>query len=623
MDFKEYRQRGKEMVDYIADYLENIRERRVFPDVSPGYMQQLLPESAPVEGEPWPKIFGDVERIIMSGVTHWQSPHMHGYFPALNSMPSLLGDMLADAINCLGFTWASSPACTELEIVVMNWLGKMIGLPDEFLHLSNNSQGGGVLQTTASEATLVCLLAGRTRAIQRFHERNPGYQDAEINARLVAYCSDQAHSSVEKAALIGLVRMRYIEADEQLAMRGKLLREAIEDDIKQGLVPFWVCATLGSTGSCSFDNLDEIGVVCREYNLWLHVDAAYAGSAFICPEFRTWLRGIERADSIAFNPSKWLMVHFDATALWVRDSTAVHRTFNVEPLYLQHENSGVAVDFMHWQIPLSRRFRALKVWFVLRSFGIKGLQRHIREGVRLAQKFEALVLADHRFELPAKRHLGLVVFRIRGDNEITERLLKRLNHRGNQHCIPSSLKGQYVIRFTITSTHTTLDDIVKDWLEIRQVATLVLDEMNITIANRVYLKDTKEKSEAFGSSLLLSNCPLSPKVVNGSFAAIFDADEFLAKTYAGIRITHQESPSMRRRVRGILMSGKQFSLDSHMDVAVVRTTLDSHSGDTNSTVNSYGRTTRDSGSSLASAAEENCIREDNEESAAEGMKARN
>ncbi|KAH8370712.1 hypothetical protein KR093_004748, partial [Drosophila rubida] len=569
---------GKEMVDYIADYLENIRERRVFPDVSPGYMRQLLPESAPVEGEPWPKIFGDVERVVMPGVTHWQSPHMHGYFPALNSMPSLLGDMLADAINCLGFTWASSPACTELEIVVMNWLGKMIGLPDDFLHLSSNSKGGGVLQTTSSEATLVCLLAGRTRAIQRFHEHNPGYQDAEINARLVAYCSDQAHSSVEKAALIGLVRMRYIEADEQLAMRGKLLREAIEDDIKQGLVPFWVCATLGSTGSCSFDNLDEVGIVCREYNLWLHVDAAYAGSAFICPEFRTWLRGVERVDSLAFNPSKWLMVHFDATAMWVKDSTAVHRTFNVEPLYLQHENSGVAVDFMHWQIPLSRRFRALKVWFVLRSFGIKGLQRHIREGVRLAQKFEALVLADHRFELPAKRHLGLVVFRIRGDNEITERLLKRLNYRGNQHCVPSSLKGQYVIRFTITSTHTTLDDIVKDWMEIKQVASLVLDEMNITISNRVYLKDTKEKSEAFGSSLLLSNSPLSPKVVNGSFAAIFDADEFLAKTYAGIRIAHQESPSTRRRVRGILMSGKQFSLDSHMDVAVVRTTLDDGGG---------------------------------------------
>ncbi|XP_037808178.1 histidine decarboxylase isoform X1 [Lucilia sericata] len=592
MDFTEYRQRGKEMVDYIADYLENIRDRRVFPDVKPGYMKNLLPDSAPLEGEQWDAIFGDVERVIMPGITHWQSPHMHAYFPALNSFPSLLGDMLADAINCLGFTWASSPACTELEIIVMNWLGKMINLPDEFLHLSSASRGGGVVQTTASEATLVCLLAGRTRAIQRFHEKRPGYQDAEINARLVAYCSDQAHSSVEKAALIGLVRMRYIEADENLSMRGQLLREAIEDDIRQGLVPFWVCATLGTTGSCSFDNLEEIGIVCREFNLWLHVDAAYAGSAFICPEFRTWLKGIERADSIAFNPSKWLMIHFDATALWVKDSTAVHRTFNVEPLYLQHENSGVAVDFMHWQIPLSRRFRALKIWFVLRSFGIKGLQRHIREGVRLAQKFEALVLADHRFEIPAKRHLGLVVFRIKGENEITERLLKRLNHRGNLHCIPSSLKGKYVIRFTVTSTRTSVDDILKDWMEIKNAATAILEEMNITISNRVYLKDTKEKCEGFGSSLLLSNSPLSPKIVNGSFAALFDADEFLAKTYAGIRIAHQESPSMRRRVRGILMSGKQFSLDSHMDV-VVQTSMNSHT--TNSRmVDCYGKTSASS-----------------------------
>ncbi|XP_036331304.1 histidine decarboxylase-like isoform X1 [Rhagoletis pomonella] len=578
---------GKEMVDYIADYLENIRDRRVFPDVKPGYMKNLLPEFAPVEGENWDAIFADVERVIMPGITHWQSPYMHAYFPALNSFPSLLGDMLADAINCLGFTWASSPACTELEVIVMNWLGKMIGLPDDFLHLHNKSPGGGVIQTTASESTLVCLLAGRTRAIQRFHERHPGFQDAEINARLVAYCSDQAHSSVEKAALIGLVRMRFIEADDSLAMRGKALREAIEDDIKQGLVPFWVCATLGTTGSCSFDNLEEIGIVCRDFNIWLHVDSAYAGSAFICPEFRTWLRGIERADSIAFNPSKWLMVHFDATALWIKDSTAVHRTFNVEPLYLQHENSGVSIDYMHWQIPLSRRFRALKVFFVLRSFGIKGLQKHIREGVRLAQKFEALVLADHRFEIPAKRHLGMVVFRIKGENEITERLLKRLNHRGNLHCIPSSLKGKYVIRFTVTSTNTTVDDIVKDWNEIRRVASMILDEMNITISNRnkVYLKDAKEKNEAFGSSLLLSNSPLSPKIVNGSFAAIFDADEFLAKTYAGVRIAHQESPSMRRRVRGILMSGKQFSLDSHMDV-VVQSSFDS--GTNNSSTEANG-----------------------------------
>lgn len=228
------------MVDYIADYLENIRDRRVFPNVKPGYMRNLVPDQAPLDGENWSRIINDVERVIMPGMTHWQSPHMHAYFPALNSFPSLLGDMLADAINCLGFTWASSPACTELETIVMNWLGKMIGLPDDFLHLSKDSKGGGVIQTTASEATLVCLLAGRTQGIRRFHERTPGLQDSEINAKLVAYCSDQAHSSVEKAALIGLVRMRFIEADENLSLRGPALRQAIEEDIANGLVPFWV-----------------------------------------------------------------------------------------------------------------------------------------------------------------------------------------------------------------------------------------------------------------------------------------------------------------------------------------------------------------------------------------------
>lgn len=267
----------------------------------------------------------------------------------------------------------------------------------------------------------------------------------------------------------------------------------------------------------------EIGQVCREFNLWLHVDAAYAGSAFICPEFRTWLKGIQFADSIAFNPSKWLMVHFDCTAMWVKNSTAVHRTFNVEPLYLQHENSGLAIDYMHWQIPLSKRFRALKLWFVLRSYGIKGLQAHIREGVRLAQKFEALVLADYRFEIPATRHLGerrvfgsslgeelqceqflflgMVVFRLKGDNMLTEHLLKRLNKRGNLHCVPASLKGKYVIRFTVTSTRTTSDDIVKDWTEIKAVATDVLEELNVKI-DRVALKG-KELKEKPSISLVL------------------------------------------------------------------------------------------------------------------------
>ncbi|KAL6439038.1 hypothetical protein ACFW04_003794 [Cataglyphis niger] len=303
------------MVDYIADYLENIRCRRVYPAVSPGYLRNVLPASAPVDGESWEDIFADVERCIMPGVTHWQSPHMHAYFPALNSPASLLGDMLADAINCLGFTWASSPACTELETIVMNWLGKMIGLPEDFLHRPGGS-GGGVIQTTASEATLVCLLAARTRAIRDVQENDPDLLATEINSRLVAYCSDQAHSSVEKAGLIGLVQMRYIESDSEFSMRGDALLEALTRDRAEGLLPFFVCATLGTTGACSFDNLKEIGPICQQNGLWLHVDAAYAGSAFVCPEFRGWLQGVELIDSIAFNPSKWLMVHFDCTAMW-------------------------------------------------------------------------------------------------------------------------------------------------------------------------------------------------------------------------------------------------------------------------------------------------------------------
>ncbi|XP_071861104.1 histidine decarboxylase isoform X1 [Bombus fervidus] len=573
MNLEEYRKHGKEMVDYIADYLANIRSRRVYPAVSPGYLRNVLPTSAPVDGEPWEDIFADIERCIMPGVTHWQSPHMHAYFPALNSPASLLADMLADAINCLGFTWASSPACTELETIVMNWLGKMIGLPDKFLHCPGGSGGGGVIQTTASEATLVCLLAARTRAIRDVQQSEPDRLPAEINSRLVAYCSDQAHSSVEKAGLIGLVRMKYVDSDSQLSMRGEALLEAITHDRAAGLLPFFVCATLGTTGACAFDNLKEVGLVCEQNGLWLHVDAAYAGSAFVCPEFRGWLQGIEYADSIAFNPSKWLMVHFDCTAMWVKSSQALHRTFNVDPLYLKHENSGLAIDYMHWQIPLSKRFRALKLWFVIRNYGITGLQKHIREGVRLAQKFEALVLADARFEIPATRHLGLVVFRLRGENNLTERLLKKMNSRGRVHCVPAALHGKYVIRFTVTSTNTTNEDILRDWAEIRNTANEILgDTTTSPVRAKVPLAgnaETNEKNENFGSSLLLANSPMSPKIVNGSFAAIYDtADVFeeCTKAFGQLRLEARDSPAMRRRIRGILMSGKQFSLDSRMDL---------------------------------------------------------
>ncbi|XP_036390575.1 histidine decarboxylase [Megalops cyprinoides] len=474
MQAGEYNRRGKELVNYITEYLSKIRERRVIPDVQPGYMRSLLPESAPVEPENWENIFNDIEKIIMPGVVHWQSPHMHAYFPALNSWPSLLGDMLADAINCLGFTWASSPACTELEMNVLDWLSKAMGLPPHFLHHHPDSRGGGILQSTVSECTLVALLAARKAKILELQVSEVGADESMLNSRLIAYASDQAHSSVEKAGLISLVKIRFLPTDEQFALRGETLQRATEEDRKRGLVPVLLCATLGTTGVCSFDCLSELGPVCAKEGLWLHIDAAYAGSAFLCPELRGFLKGIEFADSFVFNPSKWMMVHFDCTAFWVRDKYKLQQTFSVDPVYLRHENSHAAMDFMHWQIPLSRRFRSLKLWFVMRSFGLKNLQAHIRHSIDMAKLFESLVRSDPNFEIPAKRHLGLVVFCLKGGNAQTEELLKSLTKSGALYLIPAAIQTKLIIRFTVTSQFTTRDDILRDWAAIRETAAAIL-----------------------------------------------------------------------------------------------------------------------------------------------------
>lgn len=305
------------MVDYIANYLEQIESRQVFPDVEPGYLRPMIPDSAPEEGETYEDIMKDVERVIMPGVTHWHSPYFFAYFPTGSSYPAMLADMLCGAIGCIGFSWASSPACTELETVMLDWLGKMIGLPELFL-AGSKGEGGGVIQGTASEATLMALLAARTKVTKRLQTENPDLSEAEIVSRMVAYSSDQAHSSVERAGLISGVRMKKISSDENFVARGQSLKKALEEDKAEGLIPVFVCATLGTTASCSFDNLMELGPICNTENIWLHVDAAYAGSAFICPEFRYLMKGVEFADSFNFNPHKWLLINFDCSTFWVK-----------------------------------------------------------------------------------------------------------------------------------------------------------------------------------------------------------------------------------------------------------------------------------------------------------------
>ncbi|OTF84103.1 aromatic-L-amino-acid decarboxylase-like protein, partial [Euroglyphus maynei] len=476
MNTKEFRRRGKEMVDYIADYMETIHKRRVTPNVEPGYLKDFLPESAPIHGESWDHIMDDFEKLIMPGVTHWQHPRFHAYFPAGNSYPSILADMISDGIGCVGFSWAASPACTELEIIMLDWVGKMIGLPEQFLCFSNHaSRGGGVIQGSASDCVLVSLLAARCAAIKELRAKNGNDQidEGALLSKLVGYCSKEAHSCVEKAAMISLVKLRILDTDENFSLRGHALQEAMEEDKRNGLIPFFVSATLGTTSCCSFDALYEIGPLCTRENIWLHVDAAYAGNAFICQEFQYLMKGIEHASSFNMNPNKWMLVNFDCSLLWVRDRFKLTQALVVDPLYLQHSFSERAIDYRvsHWGIPLSRRFRSLKLWFVIRNYGIEGLQRYIREHVRLAKRFERLIRQDDRFEVVNQVKLGLVCFRLKSSDVTNQKFLSTVNASGKLHMVPASLNGKYVTRFCVCAQSATNEDIDHAYRVIAQFAT--------------------------------------------------------------------------------------------------------------------------------------------------------
>ncbi|CAN9513902.1 unnamed protein product [Ophioblennius macclurei] len=477
MDVEEFRRRGKEMVDYMADYLENNEKRHVYPDVEPGYLRSLIPSEAPEEPESYEDIMNDVERVIMPGVTHWHSPNFFAYFPTGSSYPSMLADMLCGAIGCVGFSWAASPACTELETVMMDWLGRMIDLPECFI-AGTSGQGGGVIQGTASEATLVALLAARCKAVRLIQSMQTDKSEYDIISKLVAYTSEQAHSSVERAALIGGVMMKKVPTDNRYSVRGDLFQQMLNEDKAKGLIPFFLCATLGTTASCGFDALSDLGPICKSEKMWLHVDAAYAGNAFICPEFRPLMKGIEFADSFNFNPHKWLLINFDCSAMWVKKRTDIIGAFKMEPLYLKHENqeSGLVTDYRHWQIPLGRRFRSLKMWFVFRMYGIKGLQAYIRKHVALAKEFESLVRADKRFEICAEVIMGLVCFRLKGSNELNEALLKRITKSREIHLVPCQLSGLFVLRFAICARTTESRHIHQAWRHITQLTFELLQE---------------------------------------------------------------------------------------------------------------------------------------------------
>ncbi|KAI6241791.1 Aromatic-L-amino-acid decarboxylase [Aphelenchoides fujianensis] len=514
----DFRRVGRQTVDYIADYMENVHNRRVVPSIEPGYLRELLPSAPPQQPEAFEKVMHDFESYIMPGVTHWQHPRFHAYFPAANSYPSVLATMLSDALGANGFSWASCPAITELETIIMQWFGEMIGLPKEFLPFTENGRGGGVIQGSASECNFVALLAARFEIMKELRQRFPFVEEGLLMSKLIAYCSKEAHSSVEKAAMIGMVKLRILETDSKFRMRGDTLQAAITEDRNLGMIPFFVAATLGTTSVCSFDVLTEIGPVCMENDLWLHVDAAYAGSAFICPEFRHLMAGVEYAMSFNTNPNKWMLVNFDCSTFWVKDRFKLTQALVVDPLYLQHSWADKAIDYRHWGIPLSRRFRSLKLWFVVRMYGVEGLQKYIRNHVRLAKKFEAMIRVDDQFEIVGDSHMGLVCFRLKGTNEANQTLLTKLNSSGRIHMVPASLSDRFVIRFCVCHEHANDHDILVAYEIIKQTAVSLLYEQPEPIVENYELEKLEEKSYALDGSFDEHSVESPRSLVNGAFA---------------------------------------------------------------------------------------------------------
>lgn len=462
----DFRKHGHALIDWIADYYENVQSYPVLSQVQPGEIRAHLPADPPQAGEEFEAMMADVERIIMPGITHWQSPNFFAFFPANTSAPAILGELLSAGLGVQGMLWATSPACTELEIHVLDWVADMLDLPAAF---RSTSTGGGVIQDSASSATLCAMLAARERATA-FASNQKG-----CDGRLVVYCSTQSHSSIEKAAKIigiGANQVRTVDVDETFAMRPDALAAQIAKDQAAGLIPCFVCANIGSTSSNAMDPLQSIGEICQTHNLWLHVDAAMSGTAMICPEFRPLQAGVELADSYCFNPHKWMFTNFDCDCFFVADRAALINTLSILPEFLRNQatESGAVIDYRDWQVPLGRRFRALKLWFVIRHYGVQGLQHHIRRHVELAQTFAGWVNDHPDFEVATPHPLNLVCFRYRGTDAENESIVNALNAEGRLYLSHTKLNEKYVIRMSIGQTHTEIEHVQEAWRLIQKAA---------------------------------------------------------------------------------------------------------------------------------------------------------
>lgn len=439
----EFRRHGQEILDWVANYHHQLSEGLKQPAVSPGDIRAMLPETAPENPEPFEQIMADLDRIVMPGLTHWQSPNWFAYFPGNTSYPAILADIVSSGLAQQGMLWSTSPATTEIESHMMDWLVDLLGLPQTW---KTTEAGGGVIQMSASDSTHTALVVARQQK-----------QDVNSLDTLVAYTSEQAHSSIEKGARVaGYRHIRKIAVDDTFAVDVDALEAAIASDRAAGLVPTFVCSAVGTTGTTAVDPVRRIGEVARANDMWHHVDAAYAGSAMICPEFRHYQDGVELADSYTFNPHKWMFVTFDFSAFYVADRRPLIETLSVLPPYLVNDasESGAVIDYRDWHVPLGRRFRALKLWFTLRTYGAERIRAIIREHIGSAQELTDWLEADSRFEVVAPTPFGLVNFAHVDGDEATLDLAKALNEAG-MHLAPSKLPdGSSFIRVSIGQTTT-------------------------------------------------------------------------------------------------------------------------------------------------------------------------
>ena len=448
---KDFREWGHKLIDWVADYLESPDRYPVLSTVAPNDIVNALPAHGPDRGESMSRIFADFENIVLPGITHWNHPNFLAYFANTASPPAVLAELLAAALNANGILWKTSPATTELEIVTLGWLLHWFGLPESWF---------GMILDTASTGNLHALAAARARAC-------PELRDSGAPNNLIVYCSEHAHSCIEKGAMalgFGRNNVRRIPGDANFRMRTGLLEAAIAEDRARGLRPCIVAATVGTTSTASIDPVAAIADIAEREGLWLHVDTAYAGSAAVVPELRWVLDGCDRADSLVFNPHKWLMVPVDCSIFYCRHRDILRRAFSLSAEYLEITDTGL--NMTGYAIPLGRRFRALKLWFVLRYYGREGLAAIIRDQVAMARELHDRIASDPRFEIFAPQILSLICFRLRGSNEANRVLMDSINRKGPFFLSNTTLNGQYVLRIAIGNAATSRQTLADLWDQI-------------------------------------------------------------------------------------------------------------------------------------------------------------